>query len=324
MVVLGVGPLVRGQTVAPAYQPYEGLRRFEAGAETADIRTNCIGDPTPCSAPSFGLGAEGTLNLTWRFALDADFLITPASSNGETNLWGGHASEILVGPRVEVRGRRYGYFVKGQSGYFEWSHLITGATFFTTPPFLQFDFGHGYSFASEAGLGFEYSLSDRFRVRAEVGDLILRHTSPGYPGSSWTNNLQPSIGVFYGMGKPLDWNPPVYDAQKVHRFFDRANLVLLTASLLADTADSITTQRFIARGYEEGDPFARPLVKYGWSGQIVAMTLETGGEVAGMYGLHRIGPHWLERLAPVGIATVHGYFAYQNTEAPDRPAKNGE
>jgi hypothetical protein len=305
-------------------QPYEGLRRFEVGAETSDIRTNCIGDPAPCYVPSFGLGAGASLNLTPRFALDADFLMTPASSTSETNAAGGRASEVLIGPRVEVRGRRYGYFVKAQSGYFEWSRLITGVTFLPQSPLFLFSFGHQFYFASDVSLGFEYNVSNRLHARVEVGDLILRYTSPGYPGSSWNNNLQPSIGVYYGMGKPLDWNPPVYDARKVHPFFDRTNLVLLTGAVLADTADSITTQRFIARGYEEGDPFARPLVKYGWSGQIAAMTLETGGEVGGMYSLHRIGRHWLERLVPVGIAAVHGYFAYENTKAPGRPAMHGE
>jgi hypothetical protein len=78
------------------------------------------------------------------------------------------------------------------------------------------------------------------------------------------------------------------------------------------TADAITTQRFISRGQIEGDPLARPLVKYGWSGQISLEALEAGAEISGMYGLHRIGKHWLERLVPMSISTAHAIFAYGN------------
>jgi hypothetical protein len=80
------------------------------------------------------------------------------------------------------------------------------------------------------------------------------------------------------------------------------------------TADAVTTQRFISHGLQEGDPFARPLVKYGWSGQISAMSLDASAEAVAMYALHRIGQHRLERMVPVGVATTHGIFAYNNTK----------
>ena len=81
------------------------------------------------------------------------------------------------------------------------------------------------------------------------------------------------------------------------------------------TADAITTQRFISHGVQEGDPFARPLVKYGWSGQISAMSLEIAAEAVGMYALHRIGQHRLERiLLPACLATTHGIFAHNNAK----------
>ena len=97
-----------------------------------------------------------------------------------------------------------------------------------------------------------------------------------------------------------------------HRFFDPTNIALLTVSVLGMTTDGITTQRGIAQGRGEGDPLARPLVKYGWSGQISIEALEIGVEIAGMYGLHRTGHHWIERAVPLGIALTHAILAYEN------------
>jgi hypothetical protein len=135
-----------------------------------------------------------------------------------------------------------------------------------------------------------------------------------YGTHSWTNDLQPTVGVYVELGNTIAWTPPVYDARKTHRFFDKLNVLLITGSVLGMTADGITTQRFIARGGVEGDPIARPLVKYGWSGQISLEAIETGAEIAGMYGLHRIGQHWIERFIPPCIAAAHGVFAYGNSK----------
>jgi hypothetical protein len=277
-----------------------GLRQFEIGIQTADVRTGCIGSTLSCPLPSFALGAGGAMNLNQHFSLDASFLITPQSASYVTNTFGGHASELLLGARAEVRARHYGFFLKAQPGYFSWSHLITEVTY-RTP-----SVGRRTYFASNAGAGLEYSPSARIHVRGEVTDLVL------HEGTSWTNNLQPSAGIYYGLGKQIQWKPPVYEAKRAHRFDATATLVLLTASTLAITADAITTQRDLARGDREGDPFARPLVKYGWSGEISAMALEIGAEILGMYGLHRIGQHRAERLVPVSLAIAHGIFAYNN------------
>jgi hypothetical protein len=143
---------------------------------------------------------------------------------------------------VQVRGRRYGFFLKAQSGYFSWSNVITKVTF-PTPSTFVFSYGSRTSFASAVGAGFEYSPSGRIHFRADVSDLIIRYSS-----TSWTNNLQPTAGVYYGLGKPIDWRPPTYSASMAHPFFDRANLALISASTLGITADAVTTQRFISQG----------------------------------------------------------------------------
>jgi hypothetical protein len=294
---------------SPVQAEDSGLRRFEIGIQTADVRTGCIGSAFSCPIPSFALGAGGAMNLNPHFSLDANFLITPQSASYITNTLGGHASELLLGARAEVRARHYGFFLKAQSGYFSWSHLITDGTY-RTP-----SVGGRTYFASNAGAGLEYSPSARIHLRGEVTDLVL------HEGNSWTNNLQPSVGIYYGLGKQIQWKPPVYEAKRAHRFDDTANLVLLTASTLAITADAITTQRDLARGDREGDPFARPLVKYGWSGEISAMALEIGAEILGMYGLHRIGQHRAERLVPISLAIAHAIFAYNNAHVS--PSGNG-
>jgi hypothetical protein len=284
-----------------------GLRRFELGIQTSDVRTGCIGSVESCPLPSFGLGAGGAMNLNQHFALDANFLVTPQSASYITDKFGGHASELLVGARAEVRARHYGFFVKVQPGYFSWSHLITGVTF-PTPSTFVFSYGRRTYFATDAGAGFEFSPSARIHLRGEVTDLVLHEGRAG-----WTNNLQPSAGVYYGLGRQIQWKPPVYKARRAHRFADSPNLVLLTTNVMAMTADAITTQQGLARGDREGDPFARPLVKYGWSGEISAMALEIGAETLGMYGLHRLGQHRVERLVPVSLTVIHAIFAYNNT-----------
>jgi len=249
---------------------------------------------------------SGALNLTPRFAIDIDFLKTPQPSTTESNQYGGRASEFLVGLRTEVRATHYGYFLKAQPGYFRWSNTITGATS-PTPETFVFNYGSLTRFVADVGAGAEYSPGGRFHIRGEVTDLMVR-----YSNTSWTNNLQPTVGLYVGLGRTMDWRPPVYNPSTVHSFWNASNSTLIAASLLASTADAVTTQRFINKGLQEGDPFARPLVKYGWSGQISITSLEIGAEVLGMYGLHRIGQHWIERIVPAGVALTHGIFAYNN------------
>jgi len=286
-------------------------RRFEFGDKVADIRTSCIGS-AHCPIPSFGVGVSGALNLTPHLAIDTDFLKTPQSSTSESNEYGGRASEFLVGVRAEVRARHYGYFLKAQPGYFRWSDAITGVSFLTPERFV-FSFGSLTRFVADVGAGAEYSPGGRFHIRGEVTDLMVR-----YSNNSWTHNLQPTIGVYAGLGNTLRWEPPIYNAKNTHSFWNPSNSTLIAASLLASTADAITTQRAIGHGGHEGDPFARPLVKYGWSGQISLTSIEIGAEVLGMYSLHRMGQHWIERIIPAGVSLTHGILAYNNTKISER------
>jgi hypothetical protein len=281
------------------------LRRIELGVDFANIRTDCIGSKG-CELPSFGVGAGGSFLLNSVMAIDANVAVTPMTSQGGTNNSGGRHAEYLLGLRAEARGQHYGYFLKAQPGVLRWSHVIRQVVYEPDGRFY-FLYGDRKDFVSNISAGFEYSPTARVHIRGEIGDLIR-----AYSRTSWSNNLQSMAGVYVGLGKPLAWSAPQYDAKKSHGFFDAGNLALMTGSLLGMTADSITTQRFISRGQVEGDPFARPLVKYGWSGQVAAEGLEINAEIWGMYGLHRIHRHWIERIVPVSVALAHGYFAYAN------------
>ena len=305
----GQAPPAAGNSVSPVISE---LPRFEVGLQTEQIRTNCVGTTNPtCEIPSFAVGPSGTWNIKRFLAIDANYLVTPSAGTESSNNFGGRISELTAGVRLEARAKHYGYFIEAQPGYLRWDHVITGV-YYPTPQTFAFNFGSATHFISDVSLGMEYSPSSRIHIRGELTDLVYHFSGP-----TWTNYFQPSISVNYGLGPSLHWASPVYDEAR-HPFFTPLNDTLLAGSALAISADAITTQRFIARGHREGDPLARPLVKYGWSGQIAASSLELGAEALAMYGLHRIRHHWIERLLPVGVATTHAVLAYNNTKFSDK------
>jgi hypothetical protein len=307
-VACGQAPPITGDTISPSTS---NLPRFEVGLQMTQIRTYCVGttDET-CEIPSFALGLNGTWNVKRFLAIDANYVVTPSAGTGSTTAYGGRISELMAGVRVEARAKRYGYYIEAQPGYLRWSNVITGVNG-RNPDSVFFDSGSVTHFISDVGLGVEFSPSSRIHVRGELADLIYRYSS-----QSWVNDFQPSVSVNYGLGKSLSWASPQYDDR--NPFFTTLNDALLAGSALAISADAITTQRFIASGYREGDPLARPLVKYGWSGQVAASALELGAETLAMYRLHRIRHHWIERILPVGVATTHAVLAYNNTKISDK------
>lgn len=286
-------------------KPAAEISRFEVGSQTTDIRTGCIGQKE-CFLPSAGLGLGGVLNVSAHFAIDANWNVTPSSSNGSNNLDGGRATEFLAGVRAEVRSRHFGYFLEAQPGVLRWDHVIESATI--TPSTITFTYGAENRFVSAVGAGFEYSPAARVHVRGNVSDLVEKQNEV------WKNNLQPTVGVYFGVGQPMPFREPVYKPEMTHSFFDRTNVTLLIGNQLASTADSVTTYQFLQRGVQEGDPVTRPLVKYGAPGLVSFQVIETGLEIVGMYGLHRLGQHWIERALPFCVGADHAVFAYNNTK----------
>jgi hypothetical protein len=341
-------PFLRGQdqAVSPAagIPADTGLRRFEIGVQTTDMRVgSCVGEAVPCRTPHFGLGAGAALNLNQHLAIDSIYTLLPTYDHLRTgfppeNPEGGRASEFLTGLRAEVRAKRYGLFVDAKPGFMSWSSVLTGFTFtpMGTGPNNYYEvnnYGRLTSLVTEIGGGGEYSLSPRTHLRIEMGDLLVRFNDNlryNFPAGTnacgarcikWADNLQTTAGVYFGVGKPIAWTSPNHETEPSHRFFDSTNFALLGVSLMGQAADAVTTQRFISHGLPEADPLARPLVKYGWSGQIGLAALLNGGEISAMYWLHRKRQHRIERILPLPIAAASGVMAYRNDRKISVPAK---
>ncbi len=299
------------------------------------MRTGGCFQAPRCNTPQFGLGPGATLNLNSHFALDANFNILPSSivsdgyfANGSVD--GGRASEFLTGVRAEARARRYGFFLDAQPGFVSWSQVPTGQVFIRAPDGTVISTYYTHArrtfFASKVGAGFEYSPGTRMHVRVDFADLLIRYGQSALyicdTCVTLRNNPQITVGLYAALGKPISWQPPEYNPRAAHPFWGVTNVGLMGVALLGITADSITTQRFISHGLVEGDPLAKPLVKYGWSGQVAASGLEMTGVVLGMYGLHRMHQHWIERLLPVGVGVTHGILAYNNTKVSYSTSQN--
>jgi len=331
-------PLFLGQEQVAPVPPQSagaGIRRFELGGQAIDMRTGgCFQFPR-CDTPQFGLGAGVALNLNSHFALDSGFNVLPRSIvddgyfvNGSVD--GGRASEFVAGVRAEARAKHYGFFLHAQPGLVSWSQVTTGEGFVREPngTVLSNYYTHARRtfFASKVGAGFESSQRTRLHVRVDFADLVIRYGHSAIwtcdTCVTWRNNPQITVGLYTGLGKPISWQPPEYNPRAVHPFWDASNLALIGVGLLGITADAITTQRFISHGLVEGDPLARPLVKYGWSGQVAASGIEMTGVVLGMYGLHRMQQHWIERLLPFCVGAAHGILAYNNTKVSYSAAAN--
>jgi hypothetical protein len=137
-----------------------------------------------------------------------------------------------------------------------------------------------------------------------------------------SNHLQISIGPMYSIGRELKFEDA--RANSSHRFFDRTNLALFGTSLLAQTADAITTQHFLkaCRSYspgsncswKEGDPLARPFVQYGWPGQIGAAVLVNGLQISAVYAIHKMGHHKIERFVTLPFTAVSAWAARDNAK----------
>ena len=110
----GQAPPAAGNSVSPAIS---SLPRFEAGLQTAQIRTNCVGTTNEtCEIPSFALGLSSTWNVKRFLAIDANYVTTPSAETASTNADGGRIFELLSGVRMEARAKHYGYFIEAQPG----------------------------------------------------------------------------------------------------------------------------------------------------------------------------------------------------------------
>jgi hypothetical protein len=295
--------------------PDTSLRRFEVGGQTAYIGLNNCGS-AQSGCDQFGRGAGVAFNLNRHFAIDSSFIAMRGMSAGsiadpydpsapEPSAAGG-ISEFLAGVRVESRVRHWGVFARVSPGVMNWK---TGTVY-----------GSINDFVIETGAGVEYSPSPRLHFRLENDELAIKyHQFAGghcYPCFSpgWIGNDEVKAGAYWSIGKPLNWVPVNTHAEPIHRFFDTANIALLTADALSQTADDLLTARNLHDGGQEGNPFSRPFVRNGWPGMTGQALLSEGEKVGLMYGAHRLHLHWLERIVPLFDMYGHATAANHNAQ----------
>jgi hypothetical protein len=203
-----------------------------------------------------------------------------------------------------------------------WNGAITGVI--STDP-IEFSFGSRTYFATNLAGGLQFAISPKVRLDAEFGDTRLweskRASIFGHQ-----NDVQVSTGVTY---LPGNLKLVRRELGPSHKFFDRTNVLLLSAGLLAQVADGVTTQRNQANcrrfnatiapstldcAREEANPLARPFVTQGWAGQVALIGLVTAGESLLMYGIHRMGYHKVERIVPIPLAIGNAHAAYDNLQ----------
>ena len=292
----------------------QDYRQFELGIQT----TTCIG----CSVARWGLGPHVTFNINKYVALDGIASFSTTSLKDSTEDSGGRSTQLLAGPKLSIRGSRFSLFAMGRPGFVRWSHVITGVQSPGNPDFPNFSFGGRNLFAVNFAGGLQYALNSRVDVQIELGNTVVRQVNrTGI--SQFTNNVQTTSGIAYKLGPPSAVHRDTALAQ--HKFFDRPNLLLLSAGLLAQSADAVTTQRHLANCRKtnvipgsdigcEADPLFRPFVTHGWGGQIAISTIVSSAEVLLMYGIHRMGYHTIERTVPVAEAIANSTAAYRNLQ----------
>ena len=86
-----------------------------------------------------------------------------------------------------------------------------------------------------------------------------------------------------------------------HRFWNRSNLILNGANLVAQGLDYWTTRKLLRRDYREANPVVRPFAGSDAAMAVHKFGLSFGGTGAACYFLHRTGrPRW-ERLATMFV-----------------------
>jgi len=308
----------------------QSYRRFELTSQTTTLRieghtAGCSG----CPATKWMIGPEFTFNLNQHFALDAALAWSPSSTPFPSGTYGGRLNEAQIGPRASIRGRRFTFFTKARPGFVSWSHAQTDLHFINFPPTsftdLKFTYGRRNFFAFGLTGGIGYTLSPRVTLSAELGDTLVRPTSTSGYVRPITHDLQSSLGASYRFGKEAFFERP--SGNPTHKFFDRFNIALMTAGLLAQTADAVTTQRRLKNCWRthpaelswvcsdaEGNPIARPFVNQGWGGQIGLAVIVNSAQTMVMYAIHRMGYHRVERMVPIPLTIEGGIQAHKNLQ----------
>jgi hypothetical protein len=105
--------------------------------------------------------------------------------------------------------------------------------------------------------------------------------------------------------------PDAPEAKTEHLFLDRTNSLLLGASAASLAMDGWSSRSMLARGVLEMNPLARPFVG-STGGNLLYFGGSQAGVVGGMYWLHRLGHHKLEKVLPIAVAGMETWCAIHN------------
>jgi hypothetical protein len=288
----------------------------------------------------WSVGPAFTLNLNRYFAVDGAYTYSsqkdiPAKTFAFA---GGDVTQAVVGLKASVHGQHFSFFAKARSGYIRFAQgkvaRIGEEPLQPGPGVTIFPYYEARnSPILDLGGGVEYAISRKLAVRTEMGDTMIfwrQEPLAVISSNSFTQNLQISSGLYYRFGKTLSIEAP--RNENPHKFFDKTNLALFSASLLAQTADAITTQRFMANcrrmnvgrcEQQEADPLARPFVKHGWGGQIALGAIVNATQLGVTYAIHKMGHHKVERFVTVPLTVGSSKAAYDNLQGGFPDCRSG-
>lgn len=105
------------------------------------------------------------------------------------------------------------------------------------------------------------------------------------------------------------------EAPTPHAFFDRTNVVLMSASAASIAADGFTTRNFVNH---EMNPLARPFVNNNGKAAIYFGSSQAA-VMGGMFLLHKTHHHKLERILPVVVTGVEAFWSIRNANLGTAP-----
>jgi len=148
-----------------------------------------------------GIGGRYAFNFNKYLALDAEANFFPA--NHLFNEEFGQKMQSFIGVRAGIRKKKIGVFAKARPGVMWFGEFSSRGSCSATPSGSVCGVAHEKDFAMDVGGIVEFYPVDRFIVRVDVGDTIIRYPerlvatfpTPVLVPAATKNNFQLSLGV---------------------------------------------------------------------------------------------------------------------------------
>jgi outer membrane protein with beta-barrel domain len=173
--------------------------RFEVGGHLSTLRIGEGGNTNAGIGGSVGydfsrwLAAEAEMSLFPRDRIDVEMGLAPIT----TTRWSRRRLEGFFGPKVGVRGDRFGAFAKVRPGFVTLTDTGVGCAGDLCPLILLPRPDYRTEFAVDLGGIFEFYPTPRTIARFDLGTTAIRHRSQGVPPcrDCTTKNLSTSVGM---------------------------------------------------------------------------------------------------------------------------------